>query len=43
LLAIAGREPADLVREVAEATPELTGTWRPVATAFAELVRRRRG
>jgi GMP synthase-like glutamine amidotransferase len=41
LLTAAGRRPDDLVAEVTAATPELQATWRPVAEAFAGLVRDR--
>jgi GMP synthase (glutamine-hydrolysing) len=35
-----GRTGDDLGREVAEALPELTRTWRPMTHAWAEVVRR---
>lgn len=40
LLLAAGRAPAALVAEVEAATPQLVATWRPVADAFAAVVRR---
>lgn len=39
LLVAAGRRPEDLVTEVREAEAELTRTWRPLAEAFAAVVR----
>lgn len=39
LLAAAGRRAEDLVAEVRDAEAELTGTWRPLAEAFATVVR----
>lgn len=39
LLVEAGRSPAELVAELADATDELVATWRPVAEAFAAVVR----
>lgn len=38
----AGRRPEDLVAEIEAATGELTSTWRPVAEAFAGVVRSQR-
>ena len=39
LLVEAGRRPDDLVGEIEAAEVELRGTWAPVATAFADVVR----
>jgi GMP synthase-like glutamine amidotransferase len=39
LLVAEGRTPDDLVAEVRGAEEELAATWRPLATAFAEVVR----
>jgi len=39
LLLAAGRRPEELVDEVRDAEAELTGTWRPLAEAFATVVR----
>lgn len=39
LLVAAGRRPDDLVAEVTAETDGLVDTWRPVAEAFAEVVR----
>lgn len=39
LLREAGRRPDDLVAEIEMATDELVGTWKPVAEAFAGVVR----
>lgn len=39
LLSAAGRNPEDLVAEIELATNELVSTWRPVAEAFAGVVR----
>lgn len=39
LLRAAGRRPDELVAEVSAETDGLVGTWRPVAQAFAEVVR----
>lgn len=41
LLRAAGREPAELVAELEAATEGLVATWRPVAEAFAAVVRSR--
>lgn len=41
LLRDAGRDPDELVAEVAAATEELVATWRPVAEEFAGVVQRR--
>jgi hypothetical protein len=43
LLVEAGRRPDDLVAEIEAAEVELRGTWAPVATAFADVVRRGAG
>ena len=42
LLRSSGRRPEDLLAELTEATDELVATWRPVATAWAQVVRQRR-
>lgn len=39
LLVAEGRAPADLVAEVRGAEDELAATWRPLALAFADVVR----
>jgi len=39
MLLAAGRSPDELVAEVAAAQPSLVATWRPVADAFAAVVR----